>query len=460
MSKPWTTDELTLLQRDDVTIREMSVKLARSYNSVAIKRRRLGLAPLPLDSHESRKTHCPKGHEYSGDNLHITSQGHRRCIACVRERNRHVRRGCQRCAENVPHEFNHGTSTGYNYHSCRCADCREWFRSTSQRYYWTNREKNLEYKRRQRERNLEVHRERERAKRNKPETKAAIQRRKEKLARVPVSRSREWTPHEKALVLRDDLSVLELAYMLQRSPGTVQAQRNYLQRSAEILEQNRVWRHRHYPACADCGRLMRPGRKHVCGRYCTNGHLRSSHERRAPGGKVYCVICKSEYRKAHPNPRQPERHALCQNCSVEFRIGNSRARFCSQRCGDAYRNHTDFCSQGHLLSDDTDAAGRRICLQCKPSHCGKGHKFTVANTYYRRTDGARICRECRRLGKRERDEKDRQNRPPGTATCRQCGSEFTYSRRGGYPPQYCSDSCRSTWRSGRRQRASDKELGA
>lgn len=35
---------------------------------------------------QSRRTHCPKGHPYEGDNL-FYSQGKRKCRACVRERN-------------------------------------------------------------------------------------------------------------------------------------------------------------------------------------------------------------------------------------------------------------------------------------------------------------------------------------------------------------------------------------
>jgi len=34
------------------------------------------------------KTHCPKGHPYSGENLSITKSGDRRCRACWREWNR------------------------------------------------------------------------------------------------------------------------------------------------------------------------------------------------------------------------------------------------------------------------------------------------------------------------------------------------------------------------------------
>jgi len=33
----------------------------------------------------ARKTHCPKGHPYSGSNLYRTPKGHRRCRQCKRE---------------------------------------------------------------------------------------------------------------------------------------------------------------------------------------------------------------------------------------------------------------------------------------------------------------------------------------------------------------------------------------
>lgn len=37
---------------------------------------------------EGRKTHCPYGHPYAGDNLKIDKRGHRECRACRRKRNR------------------------------------------------------------------------------------------------------------------------------------------------------------------------------------------------------------------------------------------------------------------------------------------------------------------------------------------------------------------------------------
>jgi hypothetical protein len=37
------------------------------------------------DNGQGRKTHCPHGHPYAGDNLYVTPKGHRRCRTCSRE---------------------------------------------------------------------------------------------------------------------------------------------------------------------------------------------------------------------------------------------------------------------------------------------------------------------------------------------------------------------------------------
>ena len=42
----------------------------------------------------SSKTHCPKGHPYSGDNLYINTYGKRECRSCIRSRSR-ARRRCK-----------------------------------------------------------------------------------------------------------------------------------------------------------------------------------------------------------------------------------------------------------------------------------------------------------------------------------------------------------------------------
>jgi hypothetical protein len=44
-------------------------------------------SPRSLTGQNSRKTHCPQGHPYSGDNL-LMDQGKRKCRTCVYARNR------------------------------------------------------------------------------------------------------------------------------------------------------------------------------------------------------------------------------------------------------------------------------------------------------------------------------------------------------------------------------------
>lgn len=47
-------------------------------------------SPITLQGSNARKTHCPAGHPYSGDNL-FYDDGKRRCRTCVREKNRKAR---------------------------------------------------------------------------------------------------------------------------------------------------------------------------------------------------------------------------------------------------------------------------------------------------------------------------------------------------------------------------------
>lgn len=39
-------------------------------------------------AYHAKKTHCPKGHPYSGDNLYVGAKGNRVCRACGREKAR------------------------------------------------------------------------------------------------------------------------------------------------------------------------------------------------------------------------------------------------------------------------------------------------------------------------------------------------------------------------------------
>ncbi|MGI9502698.1 MAG: HNH endonuclease [Geminicoccaceae bacterium] len=45
------------------------------------------------------KTHCPRGHPYSGEHLYVCSRGHRHCRTCGRERALHRMRRLRRAAD-------------------------------------------------------------------------------------------------------------------------------------------------------------------------------------------------------------------------------------------------------------------------------------------------------------------------------------------------------------------------
>lgn len=318
------------------------------------------------------------------------------------------RGGCKRCQAGIPHEFNHGTSTGYGYHLCRCTECKQWARGASVESYWANRDRRLEEKRRQRERNLEAHRARERARSSKPETKATAKRRKEKLARVPVTRSRKWMPHERALVLREDLSVLELAYMLQRSPTSVQAQRDWLRNPEAIRERNRRWREENYEEC-----IQRYREKHgITPRgqrtHCKRGHLYDDENTyKGRHGQRYCKTCRKKP-AAPPRPvltHCPQGHAYSPENTRVYGNGYKKCKQCDR---DKHRNNV--CKNGHEFTPENTRycggsarQGVRRCVVCDESrqrtHCPHGHEYSADNTHIN-ARGARICKTCRRASRR------------------------------------------------------------
>ena len=55
-----------------------------------------GTAPSAVNA---KKTHCPRGHAYEGDNLYVTPGGQRQCRECNRERDREGQREGNREAQ-------------------------------------------------------------------------------------------------------------------------------------------------------------------------------------------------------------------------------------------------------------------------------------------------------------------------------------------------------------------------
>lgn len=68
-------------------------------------------------------THCQRGHEFSGHNLIVTTDGRRECRACkyASQRRAVTRRRAAGLSEG--HRL-HGTITGYVTYACRCDQCR------------------------------------------------------------------------------------------------------------------------------------------------------------------------------------------------------------------------------------------------------------------------------------------------------------------------------------------------
>lgn len=61
----------------------------RCYNQVCCNPNHLRLKTNSANASDNgykRRTVCPRGHAYSGDNLYVDPEGHRRCRACAKNR--------------------------------------------------------------------------------------------------------------------------------------------------------------------------------------------------------------------------------------------------------------------------------------------------------------------------------------------------------------------------------------
>lgn len=152
--------------------------------------------------------------------------------------------GCKRCAAGIPHDFSHDAYNGYRYHGCRCQTCSDAHRAICRERYWKTRDRQLELKREHRSKNIERYRTREQVKRSTPEALATRMRRDTRMKAIPVTRQRYWTEIECQIVLRSDITVIEMAYILQRSYRSVVAKRQHLLYPERIYARNQSWRER------------------------------------------------------------------------------------------------------------------------------------------------------------------------------------------------------------------------
>lgn len=78
---------------------------------------------------QAHKTHCPRGHEYAGDNLYCDSKGRRSCKTCKSELQRSPEAKKTSKARRDrglpnPEDPRHGTLNGYSNYQCRCENCK------------------------------------------------------------------------------------------------------------------------------------------------------------------------------------------------------------------------------------------------------------------------------------------------------------------------------------------------
>lgn len=189
----------------------------------------------------------PTGYKYHGC----------RCDPCrsAMTTERKGQRSCRACASGQSHEFMHGRN-GYDYHGCRCDIClgamaarnlRRYYKNPELHlermhgYYLRNRTRKIEYARDYELANVDFVRERKRERyirtrgdvldrcrvyRNSPAGQRTKDRKRAKQDRIPKpNHGHPWTEAETWFALRDDLTVVEIAYQLGRSYQAVTSRR-------------------------------------------------------------------------------------------------------------------------------------------------------------------------------------------------------------------------------------------
>lgn len=198
----------------------------------------------------------------------------------------------------TPHDHSHGTTSGWSYHGCRCAECRAvhyaYHRAADGRRSKPERRlRSREYSRRRHLADPEW-RAREYAGRAKPDRQrlreATREHRKSNSAiinRRSLDRSRSireslgiksgqrrwWSPAEDRIIQRDDISIKEMAFMVRRTPASITARRSRLSRGAVIHPHHSDTECRIGHSRSEHGRLNKKG-WWVCRECCRNGKTR------------------------------------------------------------------------------------------------------------------------------------------------------------------------------------------
>lgn len=161
-----------------------------------------------------------------------------------------------RCKDwGTPHDHAHGTTSGWSYHGCCCPSCetahysyhRDYDRQRSSktaRRTWV-----LHYTRSQRAAgnpvyanrgNGESHRnsgwaaQRRYRERNRGLVNSTAIQRRANLRDSVAAQRKWWTPEDDAIVLRGDICLTEMAYILKRTPSAIAQRRYRLRKSKEV----------------------------------------------------------------------------------------------------------------------------------------------------------------------------------------------------------------------------------
>ena len=336
---------------------------------------------------------------------------------------------CKLCATGTPHDFKHGL-TGYVRHKCRCDICysanseykrerydakkakeyylrnREAARKRWQRYYQENREQIRRTSRDAYWRDLEVARQRgrEHAARN-PEVKRRAQKKKHA---IPVTHDGPWTPAEDAIVLRDDISIFEMCFMLGRSYGSVQGHRSALKTGKirlAALRPNRQQQFNDLVTALDqldapvsfgkkrAARMLREAGYAVAG----YGVLQEAIQHRRETRPLTAGDIEDQRRRVKLTVEGRGSRLWTEE---EFALISRSDLTIEEMAALTGRSSPSIRTQRHKLRAQGIEVTRRPV-----THCRHGHEFTPENTYRTFSDNGnprRMCKECGRIRNRER----------------------------------------------------------
>lgn len=137
---------------------------------------------------------------------------------------------CVRCWQGEPCGFTHG-STGYEYHRCRCDICTVAHRNTARKYRrmyvdtYAAIAARARAKQTDEQRAARTQASQEWHERNPRARAQSSKRKRARDARLPVRRRGPWTPEDRATIMRDDMSMVEIAAMIGRSVVAVTSMR-------------------------------------------------------------------------------------------------------------------------------------------------------------------------------------------------------------------------------------------